>query len=151
MRDNELYFDTSFLARLYLEDSGYREVRALAAPCTTIVSAWHAQAELVSAFHRSFREGRLSASSFQAALAQFDADCASGLFRWIPLSDAVQRRVHGVYASAAATVYLRAADAVHLACAAEAGFREVHSNDRHLCAAAALFGLHADQTGSVRA
>jgi predicted nucleic acid-binding protein len=128
---------------LYLEDPGYQEVRALAAPCTAVASAWHAQAELVSAFHRSFREGRLSAGAFHAVLEQFEADDAVGLFRWIPLTDAVQQRVRQVYAKADARVCLRAADALHLACAAEAGFSEGHSNDRHLRAAALLFGVRA--------
>ena len=44
MLDKLIYFDTSHLARLYLEDPGYREARELAAPCTAVVSAWHAQA-----------------------------------------------------------------------------------------------------------
>lgn len=39
--------------------------------------------------------------------------------------------------------FLRAADALHLACASEHGFAEVWSNDRHFLAAAPHFELQA--------
>jgi predicted nucleic acid-binding protein len=49
--------------------------------------------------------------------------------------------VEQIFLSDPGTCFLRAADALHLACAAEHGFTEVYSNDRHLLAAAPLFGL----------
>jgi predicted nucleic acid-binding protein len=41
-----------------------------------------------------------------------------------------------------ATVFVRAADALHLTCAAEEGFMAIHTNDRHTLAAAPDLGLH---------
>jgi predicted nucleic acid-binding protein len=51
------------------------------------------------------------------------------------------RRVESVYTTAPPATFLRAADALHLACAAVHGFTETYSNDRHFLDAAPLFGL----------
>lgn len=72
---------------------------------------------------------------------QFHDDCQQLLVHLLPLTEAVMARLESVLASAPATTNLRAADALHLACAAEHGFTEVHSNDRLFLAAAHLFGL----------
>lgn len=69
------------------------------------------------------------------------ADAATGNLLFLALTDTIIDRVEAVFAAAPATTYLRASDALHLATAAENSFTEVHSNDRHLLAAAPLFGL----------
>lgn len=135
------YFDTSYLARLYLRDHGFEEVRELAGSGISIASAWHAQAEIIAAFHRAFREGHLQQGAYLTALEQFINDSKDGLFRWLPLTDSIQQRLEQFFGKAADTTFLRAADALHLACAAEHSFTEVYSNDRHFLAAAPLFGL----------
>jgi predicted nucleic acid-binding protein len=59
----------------------------------------------------------------------------------LPVTSAlVEAQVHRM-ATLPRTVFLRAADALHLTCAAEAGLREVYSSDLHLVAAAPHFGL----------
>ena len=54
---------------------------------------------------------------------------------------AILERLESVYAALPATVFLRAADALHLATAAENGFREIYSNDAKMLLAAAQFGV----------
>jgi predicted nucleic acid-binding protein len=39
------------------------------------------------------------------------------------------------------SVFVRSGDALHLTCAAEQGFREVYTNDRHMLQAAKQFKL----------
>ena len=135
------FFDTSYLVRLYLEDHGFEVVRRLAGQASVVAAAWHAQAELAAAFHRAYRERGIPDDAYHAMASQFTADRNANLFVWHPLNEAVLRRLETVLQSAPNTLYLRAADALHLACAAEHGFAEVYSNDRHFLAAAPLFGI----------
>jgi predicted nucleic acid-binding protein len=137
-----IFFDTSYLARLYLDEAGAVEVRELAA-AMPICAAWHAQAELFCTFHRALREGRLDLEGYLAQRAQFAFDNSNGLFHWLPLTESTMGRLDAMLAKVSAGVFLRAADALHLACAAENGLKEVYSNDRHFLAAAPLFGLKA--------
>lgn len=135
-----LYFDTSYLVRLYLEDAGADAVRSLAAG-DDIACSLHGRIETVAAFHRAYREKRLARTAYLAVLDQFDEDEATGAFSWLPISEALPRRVQEIYRKAPADVFLRAADALHLASAKENGFREIHSHDERMLAAAPLFGL----------
>ncbi len=135
-----IYFDTSYLVRLYYQDPGAAAVRALAAT-DHVACATHGQAEMIAAFHRKLREGAIRAVSYAALIGQVQAHIDAGAFHWIPQSADILSRIRKVYEKLPATVFLRAADAVHLATAAESGFREVYSNDAHLLAAAKHFGL----------
>jgi predicted nucleic acid-binding protein len=51
--------------------------------------------------------------------------------------------------SAPSNLFLRTADAVHLATAQEIGEREVWTNDRHMLAASSWFGLTGRSAGEV--
>jgi predicted nucleic acid-binding protein len=135
-----IYFDASYVARLYLEDPGWETVGELAArnPVTCCV---HGHAEVIAAFHRKLREGVFSPVQYKQVLEQFEVDCGENAYRWLPLSPAVTVRLSKAFLSLPKTVFLRSADALHLACAAENSFKEVYSNDQRLLAAASHFGL----------
>ena len=135
------YYDANYLFKLQCVENGTAEVRAHAATVHVLYSAAHGRAEFASAAFRKVREGTATPADFRLALAQMHTDAATGNLQFLPLTDAILDRVESAFATAPATTYLRSADALHLATAAENGFTEIHSNDKHLLAAAPLFGL----------
>jgi len=134
-----IYFDTSYLVRLYYQDRGAEAVRMLAAT-DHVASAAHGQAEMMAAFHRKLREGAIRPAAYAALVGQVRAHIDAGAFRWLAQDQEIFFRIRQVYQRLPA-VFLRAADAIHLATAAEAGFRIVYSNDAHLLAGAKHFGV----------
>jgi predicted nucleic acid-binding protein len=135
-----IYFDTSYLVRLYFEDLGFEQVRQLAAT-DHVCCAPHGQAETVAAFHRKFRERAILLKSYRALLAQFEADNQAEAIRWLPSGPDALAGIRQIYRDLPADVYLRGADALHLAAAAAHGLRVVYSNDTRFLAAAKYFGL----------
>ena len=72
---------------------------------------------------------------------QFERDERAGLWHWLPVNDVVIRRVCDAFERLPANVFLRSADVLHLACAAENRFTQIYSGDRILLGAANYFGL----------
>jgi predicted nucleic acid-binding protein len=136
------YFDTSYLVRFYLEDHGFDLVRSLA-KTTAIACSFHGEIETIAAFHRAYREKRLSHAKCQSLLDQFHDDNQNGAFNWLPVGQEVVPKLEKVYRNASSTFFLRAADALHLICARENGFTEIYSHDARMLKAAPAFGLKA--------
>jgi predicted nucleic acid-binding protein len=135
-----IYLDASYILRLYFEDPGWGAVRALVAKASVACSL-HGRAEVIAAIHRKLRENVLAAGTFQQVLDQFQLDCDSGAYRWLPLSQSVIGRITETYRRLPPSVFLRAADALHLAVAAENQFREIYSNDKRLLEASGHFAI----------
>jgi len=74
-------------------------------------------------------------------LLRFSEHREAGLWNLIPVNDALRRRTSALMVSAPRDLFLRTADAVHLTTALQIGERDVWTNDRHMLAAAACFGL----------
>ncbi len=137
-----LYFDSTYLFRIYSVEPGHEAVKKrLAQANQPVVIAWHGRAEIASVLLRKRREGAGTPEHLSSLAKQFQDDCQQLLIRFLPLTEAVMTRLESVLAAAPITTNIRAADALHLACAAEHSFTEVYSNDRLFLAAAPLFGL----------
>jgi predicted nucleic acid-binding protein len=78
--------------------------------------------EFASILKRHVREHHVTRREMRAILKDFEEDEKNGV--WLP-----------------STAFLRAGDALHLACAEEHGFQEVYTNDRHMLQAARYFRL----------
>lgn len=136
-----IYVDACYIAKTYLLEEGTAEVREFLAEVDLVASCQHSRVEFLTAVHRHLREGRLSNKAFNAVLDDFERDCDAGFWVWIPLSDTIIANVANTHRNLPASVFIRAGDAMHLACAVTHGFGEIYSNDSHLLKAAPHFGV----------
>ena len=135
------YFDSSYIAKFYLDEPESDAVRRLAESLGQVRCAVIGQVEVAAVFHRKLREGAFDGSAFREVMAQFNDDCNQGLWTWLPLTSALAAKTAAAFARLPRPVLLRSADALHLSCAHEHGLPEIYTNDRHMSAAARHFRL----------
>lgn len=136
-----IYLDTSYLLKVYTHEHGSEEVAAWMTGRQDFVCSHHGRLEVIAGLKRHQREGRLDARGLRQSLAQLAIDESQQLFVWLPVGNELIDHACTRVASLPFTTFLRAADALHLACAADAGLKEIYSHDRHLLSAASYFGL----------
>ncbi len=135
------YFDSAFIAKFYLDEPESDAVRELAERLGRVHSAVFGRLEVAAVFHRKWREGAFAERAFREVSDQFTDDCTAGLWMWLPVTDDLVATAAAAVRTLPSAIFLRAADVLHLVCAREHGFREIHTNDRHMLAAADHFGL----------
>ena len=136
-----MYFDTSYIAKFYFNEPESQRVRELVRKADAIHSSLWALAEFHAVLHRRLREGVTSPSDARDLASRFSEHIEDGLWNLIPAGEALLRRTSALMVSAPRDLFLRTADAVHLTTAHEIRERDVWTNDRHMLAAAAYFGL----------
>ncbi len=136
-----IYFDTSYLLKCYLAEPGHEVVRQLARDAGPLACVGYGFIECRAGVHRHLREKKLTPAEATVVFQVMQRDDDIGLVTWFPVSGQLVAQVKQEFETLPATVFLRSADALHLVCAKEQGFAEIYSNDRHLLAAAAHFGL----------
>jgi predicted nucleic acid-binding protein len=136
-----IYLDASYIVKCYLREAGSAEVLRLVQQSAGRSSGIHGRAEFYSAVHRRVRANHLSARDAAAVWKQFESDERSGHWHWLAITENIVRKACHEFEKLEASVFLRASDALHLACAVENRFTEIYSFDRILLAAAPHFGL----------
>lgn len=136
-----IYFDTAYLAKCYLNEPGAKNVRALAEASPVIACCQSGEVELTAVFHRHLRERKLKPREFQVAVSQFLADQIAGVWTWLPVTRDLLAESSRAFHSLKPSVFVRAADAIHLTCARRNGLREIYTNDRHMLAACEAFQI----------
>jgi hypothetical protein len=141
-----VYLDTSYIAKFYFNEPESSRVRELVRKADAIHSSLWVLAESHAVIHRRLREdsslpGSFSLNDARDLASRFSKHVEQGLWNLIPVTEALLRRTSSLMVSAPRDLFVRTADAVHLATAQEAGERDVWTNDRHMLAAAAYFGL----------
>jgi hypothetical protein len=131
-----IYFDSCYIAKFYLAEPDSPNVIAFTENNTDIGCLLIGKAEVIAVFHRKLREGIVDKNGFHLLCDQFDADCASGLWRWRAVDETLLTASARRFRALPATTFLRGFDGLHLTCAAEEQCIQIHTNDRHVIAAA---------------
>ena len=136
-----MYLDTAYITKFYFNEPESPQVRTLVRGADAIRSSLWAFAEFHAVVHRRVREGSTTPADARELVFHFAKHVEEGLWHLVPVNEGLLRRTSALIVSAPYDLFLRTADAVHLATAQEIGEREVWTNDRHMLAAAAYFGL----------
>jgi uncharacterized protein len=131
-----VFFDPSALAKRYVDEAGTAQVLDWCDQAGELVLAVTAVPELISAFCRLRREGRISASQYRKLKAELLADLADALICELT-PEVVQRAVDLLE-----SYPLRGMDAIHVAAALSSRAEVFVSADARQCAAARGAGLN---------
>lgn len=135
-----LYFDTSFLAPLILQEATSAKVESFVAglPAGTLAISQLARVEFSSLLAREVRMGGLDVKAARDADAQFEAIVKESFIILLPGADDfdLAKEYLGNYRTG-----LRAGDALHLAVAKNHNGQAIYSLDKTLLRAGRMLGL----------
>lgn len=130
-----VYFDSSAFAKRYIDETGTADVLAWCERASELALSVIALPELISAFRRLQREGRLTDAQYQIIKRALMLDIADAL-----ICDTTPQVIqHAVKALENHT--LRGMDAIHLGAALACTAEVFISADARQCRAAEAFGL----------
>jgi len=136
-----IYFDTSYIAKCYLNEPHAEVVRELAMQSKGLTCSQLGRVEFWSVLNRHVREERLTTKQAHGIRQIFSKDETGNVWNWIPLSNDLIMKACETLEHLPRNLFIRSADAIHLVSAKEHGLNEIYSNDNHLLQCASFFGL----------
>ena len=124
-----IYFDACYIAKFYLAETDSAKVIAYAQTQTVVNCLVIGKAEVIAVFHRKYREQIVDENGYRLLCDQFEADCAHGLWQWLPLDDALLKLTANHFRKLPPSIFLRASDALHLGLRRRCGLRH-HPHQR---------------------
>ncbi len=134
-----VFFDSSAFAKRYVQEMGSDAVGEWCDRATEIGLAAIALPEIVSAFCRLQREGKISAAQYQQLKIALFADIEDAVIGDMSLA-VIRQTVLSLEGNV-----LRAMDAIHIACAVEMRADVFISGDQRQCQAAKNAGLKVEK------
>lgn len=134
-----VFFDSSAFAKRYVQELGSDAVAAWCDRATEIGLAAIALPEIVSAFCRLQREGKITAAQYQQLKGELFADIEDAA-----IGDMLPAVIHQAVLSLEGNV-LRAMDAIHIGCAVAMKADVFISGDQRQCQAAQHAGLKVEK------
>ncbi len=138
------YWDTSALAKLYVQEVDSEDFEAHAATDPNITISETGRLELRAVLRRNEAEGALSPGATEILHASFCALISSGHFREEAITPELESEYYSILDSClgqSPPIFLRTNDALHLAAARRANQSEVVSTDKGLRKAALFLGF----------
>ncbi len=136
-----IYLDTAFIAKCYLNEPDSERVRAAARRASGLASARLGRIEFWSVLNRHLREDRLTAQHAATVRRMLLDDEQQRIWTWFPVTDRLLDAACDHLERLPRRLRVSAADAIHLTCAQQQGFSEIHSNDAQMLRCAPHFGL----------
>lgn len=135
-----MYLDSAYIVKLYIDEPESRAIGAAVGREARLCSSALAIAEVNCVFARHCRAGLISKAHCEELIAEFAEHAATGVWTMAPVSEDILRRT-SLLPTVAPSLYLRAADAIHLLTAQRLGEPEIWTGDRQMLAAAPYFGI----------
>src|SRR6184192_3067621 len=114
-----IYLDSTYIVKCYVNEHGTNEVLQLVQQHPGRASSGHGRLEFWSGIHRQVREGQMTRADARVVYEQFRLDEEAGLWVFFPVTAELVRAGCATVQDLPNNIFLRSADALHLACARE--------------------------------